>query len=327
VVAVDVRNDLAVVRVADHKAAPLVLVNRPPRKGERAYSIGFPLDVGLTITEGISNGKVEDAFDSRIHYSGAVNGGMSGGPAFNATGEVIGINVSGYRFEQLVSFLVPAEHAVALLGRAVSIGKGPVDLKADILAQLRAHSSKLIGSFSGALATQNSAGYDLPAKLAPFVDCTANSDPTIAQVAQTTRISCVSKAGVYLKDRQSVGDIRYVHTVVTSEKLGPWRYAARLSNHAHVIGIPGSWRDVGGFACDGRVVALKGFAANVTVCTRGHRKNAGLYDFTVTVASQNGTQKGFTSDLTMIGLEYEPSMAFIRRYLEAMQWKPSQPNP
>lgn len=327
VVAVDVENDLAVVRTTAHMAPPLDLVGQPPRKGERAYSVGFPLDVGLTITEGISNGEVEGSFDARIHYSGAINGGMSGGPAFNANGQVIGVNVSGYRFEQLVSFLVPAAHAVRLRDRAKAATADPAALTAEIAAQLRAHSSNLLGAFIGPLVTQNSAGYELPAKIAPFVDCSAIGNPTVAQIAQTTRINCTSKAGVYLKAQQSTGDIRYTHTVVTSDKLGAWRFAARLSNHAHVISTHGLRRDVGPFACDGSVVALKGFAARISICTRSHRKNTGLYDTTVTVASLNGSRQGFTSDLTMIGLEYEPSMKFIQRYLEAMEWKPSLPKP
>lgn len=327
VLAVDVRHDLAIVRASDHRAAPVTLNDQLPRKGERAYSVGFPLDVGLTITEGVSNGKVADAFDARIHYSGAINGGMSGGPAFNTAGDVIGINVSGYRFEQLVSFLVPAEHAVALRDRAVTGETSPDRLKADVVAQLRAHSAKLLGAIDGPLVTQNSAGFELPAKIAPFVDCTASANPTIVQVVQTTRINCAAKAGLYVEQRQSRGDINYTHIIMTTDKLGTWRFAARLSAAAHPNWINGQRRDVGPFACRQNVVALKGFDANVTVCSRSHRKLTGLYDFTLTVTSLNVAKQGFSSDLTMVGLEYEPGMGFIRRYLEAIEWKPPQPKP
>ena len=115
VLAIDVLHDLALVRAAGYAPEPLELARAVPSKGVHAYSIGYPLDVGLSITEGVSNGKVDDSFEARIHYSGAINGGMSGGPALDSSGVVIGVNVSGYRFEQLVSFLVPAEHAVAHL--------------------------------------------------------------------------------------------------------------------------------------------------------------------------------------------------------------------
>ena len=149
VLAVDVRHDLAVVQARGLEAPLLELETTVPAKGVRAYSIGFPLDVGLTITEGVSNGRVEDAFDPRIHYSGAINAGMSGGPALNAAGRVIGINVSGYRFEQLVSFLVPAVHARALIERARSAPLARGQVRGEVLAQLQAHSSTLIGAMLG----------------------------------------------------------------------------------------------------------------------------------------------------------------------------------
>ena len=178
VLAVDVRHDLAVVRATGLSPDPLKLEPVVPVKGERAYSIGFPLDVGLTITEGVSNGKVEDSFDPRIHYSGAINGGMSGGPALNAAGNVIGINVSGYRFEQLVSFLVPAEHAQALLERALNSKADLTALRKETAVQLRAHAAQLLGALKGKIPAQPVAGYQLPAKLAPFIDCNASGDPT-----------------------------------------------------------------------------------------------------------------------------------------------------
>ena len=140
--AIDIRHDLALVEA--HGFAPAALSLRPDvaLKGERAFSVGFPLDVGLTITEGVSNGRVEDSFEPRIHYSGALNPGMSGGPGLDSSGNVIGVNVAGYFRSQLVAFLVPAEHAVALLARAE---QAPLDTRRardEVATQLRAHSRR-----------------------------------------------------------------------------------------------------------------------------------------------------------------------------------------
>ena len=55
------------------------LAGRLP-KGERLYSMGNPLDLGFTIVEGTYNGPVERSYNERIHFSGAINPGMSGGP-------------------------------------------------------------------------------------------------------------------------------------------------------------------------------------------------------------------------------------------------------
>src|SRR5204863_7410469 len=75
--AIDIRHDLALVEAQGLDPSPLTLRPHVAIKGERAYSVGFPLDVGLTITEGVSNGRVEDCFEPRVHYSGALNPGMS----------------------------------------------------------------------------------------------------------------------------------------------------------------------------------------------------------------------------------------------------------
>jgi S1-C subfamily serine protease len=322
VLAIDVRHDLAVVRATGFTPEPLKLEPVVPVKGERAYSIGFPLDVGLTITEGVSNGKVEDSFDPRIHYSGAINGGMSGGPALNATGSVIGINVSGYRFEQLVSFLVPAEHAQSLLARALKSKTDATALRRETATQLRAHATELLGALKGKMLTQSAAGYLLPAKLAPFIDCNASGDPTPNQPVQMVSINCSAKAGLYVQQGLYSGDLRYAHYVLTTDKLDAWRFAGKLSDLASATGAFGSRRHVGPFACENRVVALKGFDASVLVCTRAYRKLEGLYDFTVRVSSLNNSKRGFASHLDMYGLEFEPGMQFVRRYVEAMESQP-----
>ncbi len=322
VLAVDVRHDLAVVRASGYAPAPLRLEATPPAKGERAYAVGFPLDVGLTITEGISNGKIDDAFEARIHYSGALNAGMSGGPALNAAGEVIGINVAGYRFEQLVSFLVPAARAEALL-RARSVDPEPTaDLKKEISAQLHAHSADLFAALEGPMQTQAVSGYSLPAKLAPFINCNAYGEPITEDPVQTVRINCFAKAGLFLQRGLSSGDLRYSHYVLSTDKLDAWRFANRFSGLTLAVGNFGSHRHVGPYACEDRVVGLKGFDASMLVCARRYRRFENFYDFTVRVSSLNGAHRGFASHLDMYGVEFEAGMKFIRRYVEVMEWRP-----
>jgi S1-C subfamily serine protease len=196
--AIDLRHDLALVETHGFAPPPLSLRSDVAIRGERAYSVGFPLDVGLTITEGISNGRVEDSFEARVHYSGALNAGMSGGPGLDGSGNVIGVNVAGYRASQLVAFLVPAEHAVSLLARA---DRPPLDTRharAEIASQVRAHSEALLAAIGTKLPTQNHHGYELPGKPAAFVECRAGGDPAPDQPVNVERIVCDAKSSVYL---------------------------------------------------------------------------------------------------------------------------------
>ena len=82
--AIDLPNDLAIIRVDKHDAPffrfdEAAMTGSLP-KGERLYSMGNPLDLGFTIIEGTYNGLVEHSYNERIHFTGALNPGMSGGP-------------------------------------------------------------------------------------------------------------------------------------------------------------------------------------------------------------------------------------------------------
>ena len=160
VLAIDVRHDLAVVAADDLELPPLKLRSEIPAQGERAWSIGFPLDLGLTITEGVANGLVENSIEQRIHYTGAINSGMSGGPALDTRGRVYGVNVSVVTDRQLVGFVVPAKHIPALLARA----KEPLDpslsarqLRARVTVQVLAYEADVLEAQPDKPSTQDRA--------------------------------------------------------------------------------------------------------------------------------------------------------------------------
>ena len=85
----------------------------PVQEGERVFTIGSPLSLDKIITTGIVS-KVElHTIMSDIN----INPGSSGGPLFNASGQVIGLTTFGTRGEggPGVSGIVRIESAVALL--------------------------------------------------------------------------------------------------------------------------------------------------------------------------------------------------------------------
>jgi serine protease Do len=93
VVGVDLPNDLAIVRLAKADAPFFTFdsaaMEGAPSKGERLYSMGNPLDLGFTIIEGTYNGLVDRTYNDRVHFSGALNPGMSGGPIGDLTKECV----------------------------------------------------------------------------------------------------------------------------------------------------------------------------------------------------------------------------------------------
>lgn len=104
VLGIDPGNDLAVVRV-EAPAAQLVPARFADsdrvRVGEPVFAIGNPFSLNFTVTSGIvsalereSRGSFGRPIRDVIQTDAAVNPGNSGGPLFNAAGEVIGINTA-----------------------------------------------------------------------------------------------------------------------------------------------------------------------------------------------------------------------------------------
>ena len=114
----DVVHDLAILRAERNHDSYLELAADEPRKGTRLYSIGNPYDLGSSIVEGTYNGLLENSLYEKIHFTGAINPGMSGGPVINAVGKVVGINVATAGNE--LSFLVPAKYATRLSAQTLA---------------------------------------------------------------------------------------------------------------------------------------------------------------------------------------------------------------
>src|ERR671911_3203989 len=80
VLGVDVVYDLAVLRGGPHPKGFLKLESIQVQQGARLYSLGHPRDLGLTIVEGTYNGLLQHTLYPKVHFTGSLNPGMSGGP-------------------------------------------------------------------------------------------------------------------------------------------------------------------------------------------------------------------------------------------------------
>ena len=86
-------NDLALLRVSQAAARRVVLgTSAPMPVGSRIAVMGFPLTSDLSIVDGLISGKPGA---NRWQTNALLNFGNSGGPVFNAAGEVVGVVASG----------------------------------------------------------------------------------------------------------------------------------------------------------------------------------------------------------------------------------------
>lgn len=131
VLGVDPKTDIAVLKI-DAKNLPVVNIGSSSalKTGEWVLAIGSPFGFENTVTAGVVSAKgrslPDDSAVPFIQTDAAVNPGNSGGPLFNARGEVVGINsqiysrTGGY---QGVSFAIPIDLAMKVKDQIVATGK------------------------------------------------------------------------------------------------------------------------------------------------------------------------------------------------------------
>lgn len=325
VLAVDVRNDLAVVAADELELPPLKVRSEIPAQGERAWSIGYPLDLGLTITEGVANGLIENSIEQRIHYTGAINGGMSGGPALDRRGRVYGVNVSVVTGRQLVGFVVPAKHIPALLVRA----RQPLDqslsaqqLRQHVTAQVLAYEAEVWAAPPGASATQKVKGFVLPTQLSRHLQCNTFNERSPHVRIRVETVNCRMPSRILLQSGLYVAGLTINHRILQSVGLHSLQFERQVNQLAKTPGRAGAPAQVSPFACRDALVSLDGFDARISTCVRQYRLFVGLYDFDVTVVGIDDTRQALVSRLALQGVAFETGRRTMERYLGALQWKP-----
>jgi hypothetical protein len=322
--AVDVANDLAVLST-DLRGQPFLTIRAAPlEKGDRGFALGHPLHLGPAIVEGTYNGYVEASVIPRIHFTGALNPGMSGGPALTADGTVFGVNVSHYWLQQLVSFLVPVEAAADLLQRARPSGNAPADFRKEIGAQLVAQQARLTERLlAEPVKTSVMGRYTVPDALGSVMQCSGAplDEPEKLYGADIKR--CAVKARTYVNDSLHTGGVRFGHAVVESRGLGAVRFASLIEqeygNPANSDLRP-SRKELTGFRCHDDFVSRPGGTLRVTLCSRAYKSFAGLYDFHLRALSVDNGSSALLSVLTLSGVSFENGVRFARRHVEAISW-------
>lgn len=99
VIGTDPRTDLALIKVDEGGSFPFAkLSDASPRIGDWVLAIGNPFGLGGTVTAGIVSASGRDIqsgpYDDFIQIDAPVNKGNSGGPAFDVSGEVVGVNTA-----------------------------------------------------------------------------------------------------------------------------------------------------------------------------------------------------------------------------------------
>jgi serine protease Do len=134
VVGTDPKTDLALLKVEGKDFPYVRLASQKARIGDWVVAIGNPFGLGGTVTAGIVSAQHRDIgagpYDDFIQIDASVNKGNSGGPTFNLSGEVVGVNTAIFSpsgGNVGIAFAIPAstvDHVVTALKENGSVTRG-----------------------------------------------------------------------------------------------------------------------------------------------------------------------------------------------------------
>jgi serine protease Do len=98
VIGTDPKTDVALIKVDGNDFPFVKFADRDPRIGDWVIAVGNPFGLGGTVTAGVVSARGRDIgagpYDDYIQIDAPVNKGNSGGPTFDVSGNVIGVNTA-----------------------------------------------------------------------------------------------------------------------------------------------------------------------------------------------------------------------------------------
>jgi serine protease Do len=323
VVHFDVIHDLAILH-ADLDTHPSFRFRRGAiEQGTRIYSLGNPFDLGMVIVEGTYNGLLEHSHHARIHFTGSLNAGMSGGPAILETGEVVGVNVATSGNQ--VSFLVPVERASLLVEQVLADGfRAPRDFMPELAYQLLAYQDGYLEELEGQSFELVAMGkYRAPTRLAPHFNCWGNATHAEEALHRSITHRCYTHDNIYLSEDHNFSPIRLRHRQVESDELNPVQFYNMYSNffEGNHSQFWGQKKNFTPFRCRTKFVDNGGLTFKTVFCVRRYRKLTGVFDAVFKAAALGDPRGGFETALVLSAVSFENAERLAQRYLEAIQWR------
>src|SRR5712675_1618838 len=146
VIGTDPRTDVALIKVSGRNDFAFAkLSESKPRIGDWVLAVGNPFGLGGTVTAGIVSASGRDIgngpYDDFIQIDAPVNKGNSGGPAFDVSGEVMGVNTAIYSpsgGSVGIAFSIPAstvKNVIAQLKEKGTVSRGWIGVQIQPVTQ------------------------------------------------------------------------------------------------------------------------------------------------------------------------------------------------
>jgi hypothetical protein len=322
VIGVDAVYDLAVLQTQRRPKTFLALEANAVEQGTRLYSLGHPRDLGLSIVEGTHNGLLKHTLYPKVHFTGSLNPGMSGGPTLTPAGKVVGVNVSTEGNQ--ISFLVPAARVLALLEKTAKSDKPAASFLAEVERQIHDNQARyLAGMFDAKTPRVALGSYDLPTRPAEFFRCWADAQRRKELTYEVVTHDCSTDDYIFVSSEQSSGIVRFYHQLLATQELNPLRfftlYAATFQSGG--AALFGNEEEVTKFRCQTRNLDNRSGKLRAALCVRQYVKLPSLYDAVLKTATLGSRNAGLLSTLSLSGVSFENVQRVSQRYLENIKWR------
>jgi serine protease Do len=324
IVTVDVIHDLSILKSKEPGPEFLEFGSSDLPKGTRVFSMGNPHDLGMSIVEGTYNGLLEKSLYRKIHFSGALNGGMSGGPALDYQGHLVGVNVSTYGNQ--VSFLVPIDYLKDLFNtiKDEKVIRPKEDWSLTIQDQLVANQSKLVDELLKAKWEVLPIGdAEVAGEMTQLFKCWGDSKDNDEDLYSWASLRCSSQDEIFLSQSHQTGQVIYNYLWVQSKGLNTFRF---YHLYEHWFSQPYEFDnakkdDVRNFRCTSHFVRIADEDWKATLCARQYKKFPALYDINLNLASTGHFHHGLLVEMVALGITQEKSSELIRKFMGAIHWK------
>ena len=235
---------------------------------------------------------MERSFLPQIFFGGSLNPGMSGGPAVDDAGRVIGVNVAARRDGEQVSFLVPGPKAQALLQRGREAKPQTQPMYAEVTRQLVAHQAALVDAFvAQPWRSANNARYRVPVPQETFMRCWGSTSPETQKYMRFERSDCVMNHSVYATPQLRAGVINVRHESYDGTRLGTLRfaqeYSASFANEQFSGGLAATAP-----RCKERFTDRDGLTLRTVACISALKRFEGLFNLSVLTTTVDHPTQG-----------------------------------
>lgn len=321
---VDVVHDLALLQGASASSGYLPLSDTDLVNGERIFSMGNPHDLGMTIIEGNFNGLLQHSRYRKILFSGSLNSGMSGGPAFNQKGEVIGVNVS--TGGEQISFLVPVSHLAVLLEKARNLTE-PDYSRAFIMDSLLQdqqdfYTEMLEQPFASELLGEVRVATELSDSLKCWGHSVDNKTSDQAATWLGVHQHCQSEDRIYLSSDLYIGEFYYDYEWITTDSLSSvpfYHYVSQRYRH-NTPDSSYSREDVSDYSCTNAVIELSQLPWKISTCFRRYKEYPSLFDASLVLVSTRYGDKTLVAKIGASGISRDNATRVFRRFMERIEW-------